>query len=72
MGKRKLVALLCLPSWYRVRDCYVALPRGAIGLSAICDCGISWSFLLTIDSNTRRTISGSSTAINFGVTFEML
>ena len=23
------------------RDCFVALPRGAIGLSAVCDCGIS-------------------------------
>ena len=23
------------------RDCCVALPRGAMGLSAVCDCGIS-------------------------------
>ena len=23
------------------RDCCVALPRGAIGLSEVCDCGIS-------------------------------
>ena len=23
------------------RDCFVALPRGAMGLSAVCDCGIS-------------------------------
>ena len=23
------------------RDCCVALPRGALGLSAVCDCGIS-------------------------------
>ena len=23
------------------RDCCVALPRGAMGLSTICDCGIS-------------------------------
>ena len=23
------------------RDCCVALPRGATGLSAVCDCGIS-------------------------------
>ena len=35
MGKRELVALLCLSS-----DCYsVALPH--LGLSAVCDCGIS-------------------------------
>ena len=30
------------------RDCCVALPRGAIGLSAFCDFGISWSYSLTI------------------------
>ena len=40
MGKRELVALLNLSSW-----CLVmverALPRGATGLSAVCDCGIS-------------------------------
>ena len=26
----------------------VGLPRGAMGLSAVCDCGISWSYSLTI------------------------
>ena len=36
MGKRELVALLSLS-----RECCVALPCGAIGLSAVCDCGIS-------------------------------
>ena len=39
MGKRELVALLGLSS--RCRDGCVALPRGAMGLSAVCDCGIS-------------------------------
>ena len=34
MGKRELVALV-------PRDCCVALPRGAMGLSAVCDCDIS-------------------------------
>ena len=29
-------------------DGWVALPRGAMGLSAVCDCGISWSYSLTI------------------------
>ena len=29
-------------------DGCVALPRGAMGLSAVCDCGISWSYPLTI------------------------
>ena len=37
MGKRGLVALLSLSSWC------LALPRGVMGLSAVCDCGISWS-----------------------------
>ena len=27
-------------------DCYVALSHEALGLSAECDCGISWSYLL--------------------------
>ena len=30
------------------RDCCVTLTRGAMGLSAVCDCGISWSYSLTI------------------------
>ena len=30
------------------RDCCVALPRGAMGSSAACDCGISCSYSLTI------------------------
>ena len=34
MGKRELVALLCLVSWWLV------LPHDATGLSAVCDCGI--------------------------------
>ena len=32
----------------RFRDCCVALPRGAMGFSAVCDCGISGSYSLTI------------------------
>ena len=32
-------------------DCCVALPRGAMGLSAVCDCGISWSYSLTMCCN---------------------
>ena len=35
MGKRELVALLCLSCW-----CLEALPRGAIGWSAVGDYGI--------------------------------
>ena len=34
----------------------MALPRGATGLSAVCDCGISRSYLLTILEPCRRDI----------------
>ena len=27
--------------------CSVSLPHGAVGWSAVCECGISWSYLLT-------------------------
>ena len=30
------------------RDGWAAPPRGATGLSTVCDCGISWSYSLTI------------------------
>ena len=30
------------------RNCCVVLPRSAMGLCAVCDCGISWSYSLTI------------------------
>ena len=30
------------------RDCCVALPRGATGLSTVCDCGNSWSYSFII------------------------
>ena len=26
--------------------CSVSLPRGIVGCSVVCDCGISWSYLL--------------------------
>ena len=39
MGKRELVALLGV-SFLMSRDGCVALPRGAMGLSSVCNCGI--------------------------------
>ena len=40
MGKRTLADLFGF--FFLVsRDCCVALPRDAMGLSAVCDCGIS-------------------------------
>ena len=38
-----LLCLICLPG---VSDVCAAIPRGATGLSAVCDCGISWSYSL--------------------------
>ena len=38
------------------RDCCVALPSGATGLSVICDCGISWSYSLTIFDSSVFTL----------------
>ena len=39
MGKRELVALLKFVGLVSRVGC-AALPRGAMGLSAVCDCGI--------------------------------
>ena len=41
MGKRQLVSKIAYFVFMVSRDCCVALPRGAIGLSAVCECGIS-------------------------------
>ena len=40
------------------RDGWAALPHGATGLSAVCDCGISWSYSFTIfyDQYAERQI----------------
>ena len=56
-GKRELVTLLNLSSWC-LCDGRAALPRGARGLSAVCDCGISASYSLTIfGSPTNRSFT---------------
>ena len=41
------------------RDCCVALPRGALGLSAVCDCGISKSYSLSLTIFYLRTFCKS-------------
>ena len=47
MGKRELVALLNLSSWclVMVERLFLAVPWGCL---PVCDCGISWSYSLTI------------------------
>ena len=49
MGKRELAALLCsaLFVFLVFPDCCVALPHNVTGLSAVCDCGVSYSFSLS-------------------------
>ena len=59
MGKRELVALFTLSSWCLVM--WAALPCGATGWSAVCACGISWSYSLTIFNQTQI---GKKLAIN--------
>ena len=46
MGKRELVANT-LFVFLVSRDCCIALPNDATGLSAVCDCGISLSYSLS-------------------------
>ena len=41
VGKREMVALLCLFVFLVSRDCCVALTHDTMCLSAVCDCGIS-------------------------------
>ena len=53
MGKRELVALLNLSSWCLMMVEW-RLPCSATGLSAVCDCGISWSYSLF--SNLRPLV----------------
>ena len=38
------ISLSCVQEYYC--KCHVALPHGAVGLSAVCDCGISGSYSL--------------------------
>ena len=41
MGKRESRLLFALFVFLVSYDCYVALPHGTLGLSAVCECGIS-------------------------------
>ena len=41
LGKKELVILMFSDCW-----CSVSLPRGVMGWSVECDCGISWSYSL--------------------------
>ena len=46
MGKRERAGCFALSVVLVSRDCCVALHRGAMGLSAVCDCGISLLYSL--------------------------
>ena len=56
--RRKLVALLFVLQMYCYYICPVALPHGAVGWSAVCDCGISNSYsLFGIHKNPSLCVS---------------
>ena len=42
------------------RDCCVALPHSAMGLSSVFDCGISLSFLFTFFETTATLLAALS------------
>ena len=46
MGKRELACWFAFFVFLVSRDCCVFLPHDATGLSAVYDCGISWSHSL--------------------------
>ena len=47
LRRRKLVCFVCVVLRLSRLCVSVSLAHGAVGLSAVCDCGISWSFSLT-------------------------
>ena len=53
LRKRELVAILKLCCW-----CLFSVPRshGAVGWSAVCDCGISWSVSLVFPYSSIRIL----------------
>ena len=55
MGKR--AGYFALFVFLVSRDCCVALPHDVTGLSAVCDCDISWSYSLTIFVNIHAQVS---------------
>ena len=70
MGKRVLVALLCLSSWCLVIYMWHLDPLGFIGWSAVCDCGISRSYSLfdfSTSCNNRLTTSLKDKRFEMGV-----
>ena len=72
-GMHYFVSFLVLQSYWRGREswllciyflrmscnskCFVAIPQGAVGWSALYDCGISWSYSLTFLYLTEPNIS---------------
>ena len=50
------------------RDCCVALSRGAMGLSAVCDCNISRSYLILFWGVINANSYGSDDSANLNLT----
>ena len=57
IGKGVLVALFLISCLMSCNcNCSVTIPRGALGLPAVCECGISLSYTLTYFYNTVANI----------------
>ena len=55
-------------------DCYccVALPHGAVCWSAVCDCGISWSYFLQMPHlNAHADIPSGNRNLHFGLSLHL-
>ena len=50
------------------RDCCVALPPSDMGLSAVCDCGISWSYSLFLNALGVAVAGDNDICINIFTT----
>ena len=70
MGKRELAALLSLFVFLVSRDCCVAIPLSAMGLSAVCDCDTYYfcvSFMQT--AMALATFAWSSLSLRHSLKF---
>ena len=53
-------------------QCFVALSQGAMGWSAVCDCGTSWSYSLAfspgnIPVEVKKAVVGQMVSVSFGL-----
>ena len=54
------------------RDCCVTLPRGAMSLSAVCDCGISWYTQASRDGSFKDLLACGRILFKNLITFQQI